>query len=61
MAGLLKLAAGGELDRDGTAVCILTGNGLKDPDYALCMVGQMPAVPPTAQAVAQAAGLDAPA
>ncbi len=60
VAGLLKLAADGGLDRDGTAVCILTGNGLKDPDYALSMVGGMPAIPPTAQAVAQAAGLDTP-
>ncbi len=61
VAGLLKLATTGELDRDATAVCILTGNGLKDPDYALSMVERMPAIPPTAQAVAAAARLDPPA
>ena len=57
VAGLLKLAAAGELDRDATAVCILTGNGLKDPDYAIAMAGQPTRIPATAEAVAVAAGL----
>ncbi|MEX0781364.1 MAG: threonine synthase [Dehalococcoidia bacterium] len=34
VAGLLKKARAGEL-RGGRAVCILTGNGLKDPDTAV--------------------------
>ncbi len=58
VAGLLKLAAAGALERDGTAVCILTGNGLKDPDYALALVDDLLTIPPTARAVAEAAGLD---
>ncbi|MBY0359248.1 MAG: threonine synthase [Candidatus Obscuribacterales bacterium] len=35
VAGLIKLAAGGHLKPGETAVCVLTGNGLKDPDSAL--------------------------
>ena len=35
VAGLLKQAAAGADVRGKTAVCILTGNGLKDPDTAL--------------------------
>ena len=35
MAGLLKQAALGADVRGKTAVCILTGNGLKDRDTAL--------------------------
>ncbi len=57
VAGLLKLAAAGELDRKATAVCILTGNGLKDPDYAIAMAGQPTRIPATPEAVAEAAGL----
>ena len=33
LAGLEKLVAGGELDRDATVVAILTGHVLKDPDF----------------------------
>jgi threonine synthase len=57
VAGLLKLAAAGDLDREATAVCILTGNGLKDPDYAIAMAGQATHIPATMEAVAKAAGL----
>lgn len=35
LAGVIKLYASGRLERDRTVVCILTGNGLKDPDNAL--------------------------
>ena len=57
VAGLLKMAAAGELDPAATAVCILTGNGLKDPDYALALMEAQAAIPATAAAVAEAAGL----
>jgi len=57
VAGLLKLASLGELDREATAVCILTGNGLKDPDYAISMAGQPSRIPATSAAVREAAGL----
>lgn len=35
IAGLRKLAVQGKIRPDATVVCILTGNGLKDPDSAL--------------------------
>ncbi len=34
VAGVAKAARAGELDADATIVCVLTGNGLKDPDTA---------------------------
>jgi threonine synthase len=35
VAGLLKARAQGKVAAGLTAVCVLTGNGLKDPDTAL--------------------------
>ena len=35
VAGLLQLHASGALPSSGVAVCVLTGNGLKDPDWAI--------------------------
>jgi threonine synthase len=40
LAGLFKLKESGKLPEGVTAVMILTGNGLKDPDTALSQVGQ---------------------
>jgi threonine synthase len=34
LAGVVKLAAAGRIDRDATVVCVLTGHGLKDPETA---------------------------
>jgi threonine synthase len=34
LAGVLKLAARGDIPRDALVVCVLTGNGLKDPTTA---------------------------
>jgi threonine synthase len=34
VAGVTKLAAAGKLEADALVVCVLTGNGLKDPDTA---------------------------
>src|SRR6185369_10665850 len=34
VAGVTKLARAGELDPDKLVVCVLTGNGLKDPATA---------------------------
>lgn len=35
LAGLIKYIAAGMVSNGSTAVCVLTGNGLKDPDSAL--------------------------
>jgi threonine synthase len=35
VAGLMKYAKAGALSEDATVVCVLTGNGLKDPDNAM--------------------------
>jgi threonine synthase len=37
VAGLIRTAQEGALDRDSVCVCIITGNGLKDPDTALTL------------------------
>ena len=41
LAGVRRLAAAGRIGRDEVVVCVLTGNGLKDPDTAL---QELPAV-----------------
>ena len=35
MAGLLKASASGRIPAGSRVVCTITGNGLKDPDWAL--------------------------
>lgn len=44
VAGLIKSLKSGKIKADGTVVCVLTGNGLKDPDAALT-VSQQQLVP----------------
>ncbi len=58
VAGLLKLAKAGRLPSGGSAVCILTGHGLKDPAYAIEQAAPLAVVPATLDAVRAAAGLD---
>lgn len=55
VAGLLKLAREGRAPR-GTAVCVLTGHGLKDPDAILSRVRLPEPVPATFEAVARRLG-----
>jgi threonine synthase len=57
VAGLLHLHAEGELPRGGTVVCILTGHGLKDPEWAIAGAAHPAAVPPDAETVAAELGL----
>jgi len=60
VAGLRKLIRQGSIARDqeGTAVCILTGHGLKDPERAMKTCGEIPTVAASLDAVTAAAGLD---
>jgi threonine synthase len=57
VAGLLHLRASGALPRGATVVCILTGHGLKDPEWAIAGAAHPSAVPPDAGAVAAELGL----
>jgi threonine synthase len=57
VAGLLHLAAAGRLERGATAVCVLTGHGLKDPEWAIAGAAPPQPVPADAAAVAAELGL----
>ncbi len=57
VAGLLHLAAEGRLPQGSTAVCVLTGNGLKDPEWAITGAPHPTLVRPDPQAVAAELGL----
>lgn len=56
VAGLLQLSAAGELERGSTTVCVLTGHGLKDPDWAIAGAPKPPLIEPEVDAVAEALG-----
>jgi threonine synthase len=58
IAGLLLLSAAGRLDAGSTVVCVLTGHGLKEPDWAIAGSPPPVTIPPEATAVARALGLD---
>ncbi|TQR39226.1 threonine synthase [Brevibacillus brevis] len=52
LAGIIKLHEAGRLQPGSQIVCVLTGNGLKDPNIALKLVGEEPrSVPATHEAV----------
>ena len=57
VAGLLKAAEDGRLDRGQRVVCTVTGNGLKDPDWAVAGAPQPVTVPVDAAAAAERLGL----
>jgi threonine synthase len=46
LAGLKKQIASGEIKKGSTVVCVLTGNGLKDPNTAIDTVTVKPTVLP---------------
>jgi threonine synthase len=57
VAGVLKKHAAGELDRGQVVVCTLTGNGLKDPQWALEGAADPIVVPVETDAAARVLGL----
>jgi threonine synthase len=57
VAGLLMTAADGRLPRGSTVVCTVTGNGLKDPDWAIAGAPKPITVPVDGHAAASALGL----
>jgi threonine synthase len=57
IAGLLKTAADGRLPRGSTVVCTVTGNGLKDPDWAISGAPKPVTVAVDGGAAAHALGL----
>jgi threonine synthase len=57
VAGLLKVAAAGRLDPGSTVVCVLTGHGLKEPEWATEGATRPSPVPPDPAAVAAQLGL----
>lgn len=57
VAGIIKKHAAGSLDPGQTIVCTLTGNGLKDPQWALEGAKDPVVVPVDAAAAAAALGL----
>ena len=44
-AGLPTLHEAGELPRGSTVACVLTGHGLKDPDWAISGAAHPPTIP----------------
>jgi threonine synthase len=57
VAGILKLARANRLGEGQTIVCVLTGNGLKDPDFALSRLAAPKPIPATVEALAEALAL----
>jgi threonine synthase len=58
IAGLLQLHREGRLSPGSVVVCVLTGHGLKEPDWAIAGAPPPQTIPPDAAAVADALGLD---
>ena len=54
VAGLIKAHAAGRLTAGERVVCVLTGNGLKDPDTAIAQSGQVIDIPANFAAAEQA-------
>jgi threonine synthase len=57
VAGLLAAAADGRLSAGSTVVCTVTGNGLKDPDWAISGAPAPVTIPVDATAAAASLGL----
>jgi threonine synthase len=57
VAGVLRLAGEDRLPQGSTIVCVLTGHGLKDPEWAITGAAHPPSIPADAHAVAAELGL----
>ena len=57
VAGLLKASASGQIPAGSRVVCTITGNGLKDPDWALSGAPAPATIPADSAAAATALGL----
>jgi len=57
VAGLLALSSAGRLTRHTTVVCVLTGHGLKDPDWGTRDAGPPAMLDPDPAAIAEHLGL----
>lgn len=57
VAGFLQISEEGLLERGKTVVCVLTGHGLKDPDWAIAGAPAPRVLPPEVDLVAEALGL----
>lgn len=57
VAGLLKMHAAGRIPKGARIVCTVTGNGLKDPHWALEQAGEPIRIPANADAAAEAIGI----
>ena len=57
VAGLLHLSGEGRLPKGETVVCILTGHGLKDPEWAITGAAHPPSISADPHAVAAELGL----
>jgi threonine synthase len=57
VAGLLNIVREGKVAPGSTVVCVLTGHGLKDPDWAIQAAGKPPVVPADAAVLAAELGL----
>jgi threonine synthase len=57
VAGLLQRSEAGDLPKSATVVCVLTGHGLKDPEWAITGAAHPPSVPADPHAVAAELGL----
>ena len=51
VAGFVKAFGRGDIEPGSTAVCVLTGHGLKDPDMAINMIEEPKVLPPTVEDV----------
>jgi len=54
IAGLMQLHAAGEIERGQTVVCVLTGHGLKDPEWAISGAAEPITIPAELDAAAEA-------